>query len=76
MCCRSETERRSCERCWWTATEGNKLESTHQFGVIAGIVPKGGQLVVLTPEGAVAVRTVRMLSQDQVRCGAYDSQNF
>ena len=35
----------------------NKLDSIHQFGVFVGIVPRTGEFVVLTPEGAVAVRT-------------------
>ena len=33
----------------------NKLDSNHQFGVFVGIVPRTGEFVVLTPEGAVAV---------------------
>ena len=36
----------------------NMLESTHQFGVFAGIVPSTVEFVILTLEGAVAVRTV------------------
>ena len=31
----------------------NKLEPMHQFGVFVGIVPRTGEFVVLTPEGAV-----------------------
>ena len=41
----------------------NQLDSTHQFGVFAGIVTRTGELVVLTPEGAVA--TVHRLPEDQ-----------
>ena len=42
----------------------NKLEPMHQFGVFVGIVPRTGEFVVLTPEGAVPVRTVHRLSED------------
>ena len=37
----------------------NKLDSIHQFGVFADIVPRTGEFVVLTREGAVAARTIR-----------------
>ena len=47
----------------------NKLEPMHQFGVFVGIVPRTGEFVVLTPEGAVPVRTVHRLSEDR-RCDA------
>ena len=43
----------------------NKLDSIRQFGVFVGIVPRTGEFVVLTPESAVAVRTVHRLSEDQ-----------
>ena len=43
----------------------NKLDSIPQFGVFVGIVPRTGEFVVLTPEGAVAVRTVHKLSEDR-----------
>ena len=36
----------------------NKLDPIHQFGVFTGIVPRTGEFVVLTLEGAVAARTV------------------
>ena len=36
----------------------NKLDSIHQFGMFVGIVSRTGEIVVLTLEGAVAVRTV------------------
>ena len=36
----------------------NKLDPIHQFGVFAGIVPRSRVFVVLTPERAVAARTV------------------
>ena len=43
----------------------NKLASIHQFGVFVGIVPRTGDFVVLTPEGAMAVRTIHRLSEDR-----------
>ena len=43
----------------------NKLDSIHQFGVSVGIVPRTAEFVVLTTEGAVAVRTVHRLSEDR-----------
>ena len=43
----------------------NKLESTHHFGVFAGIVPRAGEFAVLTPEGAVSACTVHTPSEDQ-----------
>ena len=43
----------------------NKLGPMHQFGVFVGIVPRTGEFVVLTPEGAVLVRTVHRLSDDR-----------
>ena len=42
----------------------NKLDSIHPFGVFVGIVPRTGELVALTPEGAVAVRTVHRRKWD------------
>ena len=43
----------------------NKLEPMHQFGVFVEIVPRTGEFVVLTPEGALLVRTVHRLSEDR-----------
>ena len=43
----------------------NKLDAIHLFGVFVGIVPRTGEFVVLTPDGAVAVRTVQRLSEDR-----------
>ena len=43
----------------------NKLEPMQHFGVFIGIVPRTGEFVVLTPEGAVLVRTVHRLSEDR-----------
>ena len=43
----------------------NKLEPMHQFGVFVGIVPRTGEIVVLTRQGAVLVRTVHRLSEDR-----------
>ena len=42
----------------------NELDSIHQFGVVASIIPRTGEFVVLTPEGAVAVRTIHRVSED------------
>ena len=36
-----------------------------KFGIFVGIVPRTGEFVVLTPEGAVLVRTVHRLSEDR-----------
>ena len=43
----------------------NELEPMHQFGVFVGIVPRTGEFVVLTPDGAVPVRAVHRLSEDR-----------
>ena len=43
----------------------NKLESAHPCGMLAGIVPRSGDLVDMTREGAVAARTIHRLSEDQ-----------
>ena len=48
----------------------NKLKPMHQFGVFVGIGPRTGEFVVLTPEGAVLVRTVHRLSED----GRWDAE--
>ena len=42
-----------------------KLDSIHQFGVFVGCVPRTREFEVLTPVGAVAVRTVHRLSEDR-----------
>ena len=47
----------------------NKLEPMHQFGVFVGTVPRTGEFVVLTPEGAVPVRTVHRLSEKTEKVG-------
>ena len=53
----------------WMMSKDNhrrtKLDSIHLRSV--GIVPRTGELVVLTLEGAVAVRTVHRLSEDRKR---------
>ena len=43
----------------------NKLESAHHSGVFVGVVPRTGEVIVLTPEGAIPVRTVHRLSEDK-----------
>ena len=43
----------------------NKLEPMHQFGVFVGIVPRTGEFVVLTAEGAVLVCTVHRFSDNR-----------
>ena len=39
----------------------NKLEPKHFFGIFAGIVPRSSEIVVLTEDGAVLVRTIHRL---------------
>ena len=36
----------------------NILESAHHFGIFVGVVPRTGEFLVLTPEGAIPVRNV------------------
>ena len=43
----------------------NKFEPLHHCGVFVGIVPRTGEFVVLTSEGAVLVRIVHRLSEDR-----------
>ena len=69
---RESRTRGQATKCCHSGREGredndikNKLESAHQFGVFAGIVPRTGELVVLIVEGVVAARTVHRLSEDQ-----------
>ena len=45
----------------------NKLDLIHQFGVFVGIVPRTGEFVVLTLEGAVAVRTGSLKTENLTR---------
>ena len=42
-----------------------QLEPLHQYGVFAGIVPRTGECIVPTPEGAIPARTTRRLSEDK-----------
>ena len=42
----------------------NKLKSIHQFVVFAGIVPRTGEFVVLTLQGALATRSNHRFSED------------
>ena len=52
---------------WMMLKDNNRriqLEPLHQYGVFAGIVPRTGECIVPTPEGAIA-RTLRRLSEDK-----------
>ena len=53
----------------------NKLESPHPCGVLAGIVPRSGDFVVMTREGAVAARAIRRLSEDQKKGHSFHEQS-